>query len=232
MSFSRILLGAAVLALACSCSTKEAPPTTIEGTVSPEGYPARPISVVITDDRGTVRTIALSADGRFSTELPKRHSYRLEVGTEQGLVPVVFPRRSTRIDTRFTIATNGARIALGAVRYHAATPASGAPAVSSSAAFVGGASASRLGPQTLRLTDAEENEVEVEDDDEVECQDGSQGHDENIEQGGENVSAIAAVAVPEKTPPESAAGCEEDDDDDDENEDHDDGEEGNGEHED
>lgn len=131
-------------------------------------------------------------------------------------MPVVFPRHSTRIDTRFTIATNGARIALGAVRYHPATPASTASSPSSGAGFVSGSgtSVSRLTAQTVRLTDLEENEVE--DDDEVECQEG------------ENVGTLAAVAVPEKTPPESAAGCE-DDNDDGENED---GDEGDGEHED
>lgn len=208
----RIVIASAVVAFGSACSSSKAsPPTVLEGTVAPDGYPAPPTAVLVSDERGSVRSVALTPDGKFSTELAKGHSYRLDVATGRGVVPVVFPRRSGRLDTRFAIATSGARIALGQVRYRPAAPATGFTFTTTTS--------STVRPATMGSGDgASKNENEVEDDDDVECHDGSHGHDDNVAQEGVHVDASAAMAVPQLDPPESAAGCDDDDDDDDDGE--------------
>lgn len=193
-----------------ACASKPAPTpapvTTVTGTVGADGYPTPPKAVVIADEAGQSRSVALGSNGAFAADLPKGHSYRLWVATERGNVPLVFPRRSGRLDVRFAVASNGARISLGRVRYLAGAPQTG---------FTFGApSSTAILPKTIEQGD-QGNCVDCADDnDEVECHDGSQGHDNDDnheQQAGDHVDPKSEIAVPEHDPPEEADGCEAED---------------------
>lgn len=207
MLAKRLFAIPAIVVAVGACASKPAPTpapaTTIAGTVGADGYTAPPKAVVIADEAGQSRSVALGPDGAFGADLPKGHSYRLWVATERGNVPLVFPRRSGRLDVRFAVASNGARISLGRVRYLAGAPQTG---------FTFAApSSSAIRPKTVEQGDQGNCVDCVDDNDEVECHDGSQGHDNDDnhgQQAGDHVDPNGEIAVPENDPPEEADGCD------------------------
>lgn len=205
MNASRILIGSALVAIACACSSKgPTPRSSVRGTVARDGYASPPTAVIASDERGKEASAPIAPDGSFSTELAKGHAYRLWVATATGRVPVVHPRRSGRLDTRFRIASDGVRIDLGRVRHLASVPASG---------FKFGPLPVTTGTKPQTSHEADCVDCVDDDNDDVECEDGSHGNDDNVDvqQEGDHVDANQEMAVPGHNAPESANGCDHDD---------------------
>lgn len=108
------------------CSAKEgARESTVRGTVALSTFASTPAAIAASNESGRVARALLDAQGRFALPLAKGHTYQLSVEGVGQSTPIVYPRASGKLDATFILKTNGASIALGQVRYHAAAPSTG-----------------------------------------------------------------------------------------------------------
>ena len=121
---SLLLIPVALFAVACAAKSS-VPQSTVTGTAALSSFPSAPSSVTATDEGGHAVHAAVGADGGFSLDLPKGHTYQLAVATEKGDVSLVFPRTNGKLDKSFVVKSDGASVRLGAVRYLAKAPTTG-----------------------------------------------------------------------------------------------------------
>lgn len=225
----RSLNWAALLALA-ACSGSEpsssASTSTVQGKLSVASFPTTPTAVDAIDETGARTHSPLGSDGAFALQLAKGHSYRLVVvGANE--VPVVFPR-STRLDTNFHISTAGGVVSLGSVRHWDSVPTGGFKVLSASTASNQDAKDGEVGECVDGKLQGTETPC-ADDDNQTECQDGSQGAnaDGECENGKDAVTGQACtdtdtaddeaadpaqpMAVPDKNAPDNVSGCNEND---------------------
>lgn len=119
-----LALGTATVAVACTAKPS-ARESTVRGTVALSTFASTATAVSASNESGRVVRAPLDAQGRFALPLVKGHTYKLSVEGPSLGTPIVYPRASGKLDATFVLKTNGASIALGQVRYHAAAPASG-----------------------------------------------------------------------------------------------------------
>ncbi len=170
----------------CSASRPE---STVSGTLALDAFPTKPTSVLVTDERGVARRAPVAADGSFAVTVPKGHRYSLTI---EG-VPVVFPRRSGRIDPSFAVQTRGAAIRIGTVRYLAEPPTSG-----------------------FHVTSGGTGDGDIDDDESSTCNDHDDGQQNDVavdDPGSGNHTS--AIAVGQLNVPSTVDGCDDEDDDDD-----------------
>ena len=214
------LFGLGLMALSSTgCATNQTKrtvgETTLSGTTALSSYAATPRSVVATDETGRATSAPLAADGFFSLTLKRAHTYHVDVITDAGAVPLVFPRASGNITRTFALKSDGARLSLGAVRFvHV-------PVVVPVEARIAKASALR----TASLGDSEANDDGPNDGEDVQCGDGSHGdgqHSDDMEGGDDKAETASDVSVAEHNVPENVDGCGVDDDNADDRESNDD----------
>lgn len=211
----------ALSSVACASNDKKSAvgETTLSGTTALSTYAATPRSVVATDETGRVSSAPLGADGSFSLTLKRAHTYHVDVLTDAGPVPLVFPRTSGKVTKTFALKSDGARLALGSVRFvHT-------PVVVPVEARIAKASALRIA--SLGATDGEnaDGESDSNDGEDVQCGDGSHGdgqHSDDMESGDDEAEATNDVSVAEHNVPENVDGCGVDDDNADDRESNDD----------
>ena len=118
-SFALFGLGLVVLSTAACANDKKSSVgvTTLSGTTALSSYAATPRSVLATDETGRTSSAPLAADGSFSLTLKRAHTYHVDVITDAGPIPLVFPRTSGKVTKTFALRSDGARLALGAVHF-------------------------------------------------------------------------------------------------------------------
>lgn len=234
---SAVFAAACVLAVvtgACK-STKSDPTSTVQGQLSVASFGFAPTGVDAIDERGARTHVDVAADGTFRLDLLKGHLYKVVVVGAGREEPMVFPRKTGRLDLTFRVSSGAGVVTLGLVRHLDSAPTGG---------FVTQPAATTIKP----ATEGAEGEVGecvngqiqgtgaacVDDDAKVTCEDGSAASDgdgecENgkdtttgqactdTDQVGEaDADAARPMAIPEKNPPDDIDGCKDETDDDDE----------------
>jgi hypothetical protein len=192
MSMRKLSLLAVFAIAACAAKSNPAPESVMSGSAALSTFPAAPTSVRLVDETGRASTAPIASDGSFSMTLPRGHTYKVSFVAAND-VPIVFPRQTGALDTTFSIKSNGARIALGAVRYLAAAPATG---------FTVSAGASH-------------GDDEVEDDDKATCDDGSESSGAKTTEADtpdNRADGSKPMAVAEHDAPNEVDGCDKGDD--------------------
>jgi hypothetical protein len=116
----------AVAAGGCAAKTGgPVPPSAVSGSAALSTFPSTPRVLAATDETGRVLAARLAANATFSLALAKGHTYKLSLVSDHGSVPIVFPRQTGRLDASFVLRTDGARIALGVVRFRLGVPSGG-----------------------------------------------------------------------------------------------------------
>lgn len=200
------LLGLLVLSTAACANTKRSVgETTLQGTTALSSYAATPRSILATDETGRAWSTPIAADGSFSLTLKRAHTYHVDVVTDAGAVPLVFPRTSGKVTTTFAVKSDGARLSLGAVRFvHT-------PVVVPFEARISKASGLRI----ASLGNSETDDDGPNDHQDVQCGDGSHGNgqsSEDMEGDDDQANASGDVSIAEHNVPENVDGCGEDDD--------------------
>ncbi len=198
------LLGLVVLSTAACASTKRSVgETTLQGTAALSSYAATPRSVVATDETGRAWSSPIAADGSFSLTLKRAHTYHVDVVTDGGRVPLVFPRTSGNVTRTFALKSDGARLSLGAVRFvHT-------PVVVPVEARIGKTSGLRIASLTGSETD-DDGQSGPNDDHDVQCGDGSHGNgqsSDDMEGDDDQAGASGDVSIAEHNVPETVDGC-------------------------
>jgi hypothetical protein len=193
-----VLAPVALFALACAGRAASTPETHVSGTVALTTYPTTPHTIVATNEKGTALSAPLAANGSFSMALPKGHKYRLAVATSAGAVPIVFPRTSGSLDAAFSVKSKGGVVGLGTVHYLASAPPGGFKVASANAAT----------PAPSSGADCQDC---ANDDHEVSCSDGQQGHDDGA--GGatdanDHADANQEMSLAEHNAPDDVEGCD------------------------
>ncbi len=205
------ILCASVLA---ACASKKTPSdTTASGTVALSSFASPPTSVVATGAAGREVRGTIGVNGAFSVVLPKGDHYALSLETSTGRVPIAMPRRSGRLDKTFAVTSAGVVITLGSVRYRAA----------------GSTTELRVAAQGAACNPNGTGDYEcVQDDEQSSCEGGDDGQQDNGADGecvngidskthaactdppddAEQVDAKIEMAVPERSAPVDASGCE------------------------
>ena len=198
-----VLLGSFCVLASVACSNTHAsgvPETTVSGSAALSTYKSLPTAAVATDETGRSTRSPIDALGAFSMSLAHGHTYRFGISTANGVaVPVVFPRRTGRLDATVAVKSGNARVRLGAVRYFAAAPAGGFNVSSGS---VGVTKVQATVPTSGDCSDC------VNDEETVQCDDGSSAtSSEDTTESGDQVNANEEMAVPEQNSPDSVEGC-------------------------
>jgi hypothetical protein len=111
-------------------------------------------------------------------------------------VPLVFPRQGGALDTTFLVKTNGAKVALGSVRFLSSAPPGGFKVSA-----------------TVKTSHADD---EVDDDDHAACDDGSESSDSKTPEADtpdNRADAAKPMAVAEHDAPNEIDGCDKEGDD-------------------
>lgn len=206
------LLGLGLVALgSMGCASKTTPrssvgETTLQGTAALSSYTSVPRAVLATDETGRVARAAINADGSFSLVLARAHTYHVDVLTDAGAVPLVFPRTSGKVTKTFVLKSDGARLALGNVRFVAAAAPKAALTAQPTPAKVSG-----LHVASLSSSDANDEQTGGGNDDQnVQCEDGSQGNGQSgaeLEGSDSEADATGDTTIAEHNVPESVDGC-------------------------
>ena len=183
-----------LLAACTSSSTTSAPPTSVEGSIVSSTFAlGAPTAIDAIDETGARTHGLIGADGKFRLEVTKAHTYRLATLTPNGEEPVIFPHSTGKLDMSFKVSSNGALVALGAIRHFDAVPTTFSTQESTKTSCDGGAQG-------------------ADDHADGECVDGKDAvtgaacTDEGDPKDG--VSPVGAVDVPDTNPPSDVAGCE------------------------
>ncbi|MEZ4224741.1 MAG: hypothetical protein R3B13_27565 [Polyangiaceae bacterium] len=151
MKHFRHLHGLALAAALGGCSSSPPDEQVIAGRASLVSFPAPLTEVQAVRPSGIIARSKIGTDGSFELTVPPGAGYQLVfVGASN--VPLVFPRSTGGVDTRFDIRAGGKAFDLGAVRYI------GDPGTR--AYVFGGVSPT---PRTLAGSTAGANDVECED---------------------------------------------------------------------
>ena len=205
------------------CSAKPAPSeTSAKGTLALSTFASAPTSVVVTGTKGGEHVATVDARGAFTIALPKGDRYALAVDVGGKRVPLVMPRRSGKVDATFKVSSRGVVIDLGSVRYLGA----GAKPIfltSVKPSATGNASSASCDPNGTGQYEC------VDDSEQSQCGDGEHGQQDNggdgecqngvdtktkapcVDPPGDDAAQAdvsAEIAVPERSAPSDASGCE------------------------
>ena len=202
MNVRSVLAAACVCALVACSSSKTPSETTMRGSLALTSFPSAPTAVEAKDEQGAVVRAAVDPSGSFALALPAGHTYTASVILAAGSEPMVYPRKSGRLDPAFKVSSKGAVVALGSVRHVPAAPAGGFKIKSAGA------------------------DGEVDDDNVVECESGDH-HDDGADGECENgkdaktgapctdddaaegsADPAKPMAVAEHNAPDDVGGCE------------------------
>jgi len=206
-----------LVALLLSACT-EAKPSTLSGQLALTSFPNIPTKLETIDENGTRGAVALDPAGSFETTLVKGHTYRIAIGGAFGEVPLVFPRKSGRLDLDFKVSTAQAIVKLGQVRHFAVAPATGfahkalTGDVECEDGFVQGTTEPCVDDDSAVECESGENDGECVDG--MDAVTGAACTDADDDTGS-SASSDSAMAVPEQNPPDDVSGCEDDEDDED-----------------
>lgn len=213
MRMSLFCVGLVAVTSSIGCASKPTPsvgPTMLQGTAALSSYPSTPRTVVATDESGRASRTAIAPDGSFTLALRRAHTYRVDVITDKGTVPMVFPRTSGKVTTTFALKSDGARLSLGAVRYVLRTqPLTLKTRVTKTTTLA-------IRSESGKSEDNCENCGS--DDQDVSCEDGSHGRGEGsdaMERGNNEAGGAGEASIAERNVPESVDGCGVDENDDD-----------------
>ena len=120
MNKSALLLtsaGALVVGLgAVGCSTAP-PPSTLSGTLEQASFPAPVAAVTFLKSDGTVHLAVVNAAGRFTIALDAGATYRVFLGKDGKSVPLAVRGAALPYGSQFTVASDGATVDLGTIRF-------------------------------------------------------------------------------------------------------------------
>lgn len=196
----------AVTSTACTSRSPSSPSvgiSTLQGTAALSSYPAMPRSIQATDETGRITRADIAADGSFTVELRRAHTYRVDVVTDRGAVPLVFPRTSGKVTTTFALKSDGARLTLGQVRYTLRTTAVPVEARITKAFTIRTASLGGAGEEGNCENCGDDNQ-------EVACEDGSHGNgqsSDDMEGTDDEAGSHGEASIAEHNVPENVDGC-------------------------
>ena len=188
----------------CSKKASSVSESTLQGTTALSTYPATPRSIQATDETGRISRTALAPDGSFQLHLKRAHTYRVDVVTDQGAVPLVFPRTSGRVTKTFALKSDGAALTIGRVHFvHVTTRQPIAVKRSTTTSLI----------RTTSVTGGADDNCEDctnNDDQDVACQDGAHGQggsSAEMEGADSEAGATGDESVAEHNVPENVDGC-------------------------
>jgi hypothetical protein len=207
------------------CGTSKNPNSTVTATAALTGYPSAPSAGMAIDEHGKTSTSGLNSAGRFSLLLPKGHRYHLAVALSDREVPVVFARGSGRFGGAFSIASGGAKVDLGALRYLPSMLQGSMQVATGSSTMVTIGTSAQSG-ECVDGKVAGATTLCVDDDRNVSCDDGSASGEAETEtcdepsqtacsdsEAADSPASDHEASVAEHNPPDRVDGCEEEDDD-------------------